>query len=151
VGGGDVAKDSIEREMMLNVPPEQVWVALTDPVHVAKWFGTEGEIDLRPGGAIYFGWPGFGRFYGVVVEADRPRKFSYRWCLDRDTPVDEGATTLVEFTLEKAAGGTRLLLVESGFASLPEGVRDRHLADNTRGWEEELAKLAKHIEAEAGS
>src|SRR5881397_1831171 len=84
--GGGVTKDSIEREMTLNVPPEQVWVALTDPVHMAKWFGTEGEIDLRPGGAIFFGWPGFGRFYGEVVEVDRPRKFSYRWCLDRDTP-----------------------------------------------------------------
>ena len=144
-------KDSLEREMVLAAPRDKAWVALTDPAHVAEWFGSEGEIDLRPGGAIMFGWPGFGRFYGVVVEADPRQRFSYRWCLDRETRVDAGATTLVEFTLEDAPGGTRLKLVESGFASLPEETRDRHLSDNTRGWEEELAKLAKQIEAAAGS
>lgn len=59
--------------------------------------------------------------------------------------MDQGPTTTVRFTLESIPEGTRLNLVESGFASLPEGVRDRHLADNTKGWLEELDELAKHL------
>jgi uncharacterized protein YndB with AHSA1/START domain len=141
-------RDSIERRLLIAVPRERVWAALTETEHICEWFGSEGEIDLRPGGAIMFGWPGFGRFHGVVVAVEAPRRFAYRWCLDRDTPVDQGATTLVEFTLEEGPEGTTLQLVESGFASLPEGVRDRHLADNTKGWQDELDELAKHLEVQ---
>ena len=140
-----MTRDTIEREMTIPVQIERVWEALTVPEHVSRWFGTEGEIDLQPGGAILFGWPGFGTFHGEVVEVEPPRRFAYRWCLDRDTPVDQGPTTTVRFTLEPVPEGTRLKLVESGFASLPEGVRDRHLADNTKGWQEELDELVKHL------
>lgn len=142
-----MTRDTIERELILPVPPERVWEALTDPAHVSRWFGVEAEIDLRPGGAVVFGWPDHGRFHGVVDDVIPPSVFSYRWCLDLDTPVDAGPTTKVRFTLEAAPEGTRLTLVESGFASLPEGVRDRHLADNTQGWKEELSELARYLEA----
>lgn len=140
-------KDTIERELVLPAPPEQVWEALTDPGHVSKWFGVEAEIDLRPGGTVVFGWPEHGRFHGVVEDVSPPSLFSYRWCLDLDTPVDAGPTTKVQFILEPAPEGTRLKLVESGFAALPEGVRDRHLAENTTGWEEELGELAQYLGA----
>jgi uncharacterized protein YndB with AHSA1/START domain len=140
-----VTRDAIERELVLPAPPEKVWEALTDPAQVSRWFGVEAEIDLRPGGPIVFGWPEHGRFHGVVDEVVLASVFSYRWCLDRDTPVDAGPTTKVRFTLEAAPEGTRLRLVESGFASLPDGVRDRHLVDNTQGWEEELGELSRYL------
>jgi uncharacterized protein YndB with AHSA1/START domain len=137
-----MTRDTIERTLTLPAPIERVWEALTDPVELSKWFGTEAEVDLRPGGAAAFGWPGEGRFHAVVTEVDPPRRFAYRWAMDRDTPVDDGISTLVTFTLEQADEGTRLTLVESGFASLPEEIRDRHLAGNTQGWQEELGELA---------
>jgi uncharacterized protein YndB with AHSA1/START domain len=43
-------------ERVVDVTPEQVWAAWTDPKHVVKWFTpkpwstVECEIDLRPGG-----------------------------------------------------------------------------------------------------
>jgi uncharacterized protein YndB with AHSA1/START domain len=142
-----MTRDTIERELILKAPVEFVWTALTDPDHVSEWFGIHTEIDLRPGGRAVFGWPKEGQFRAVVDEVDPLRTFAYRWCLERDTPLEQGPTTLVRFTLEEVADGTRLRLVESGFASLPEGVRDRHLADNTKGWIEELGELEAFVEA----
>lgn len=139
-------RDSIEREVVLRAPVERVWAALTDAGQVSRWFGTEAQIDPRPGGAALFGWAGQGRFHGVVTEVDPPRRFAYRWCLDRDTPVDAGPTTLVTFSLEPAEAGTRLRLVESGFSEVPEAVRERHLYENTEGWAEELADLAAYLD-----
>jgi uncharacterized protein YndB with AHSA1/START domain len=142
-----VARDTIEREILLRAPVDRVWASLTDPAHVSRWFGTEAEIDLRPGGPVLFGWPGEGRFHGTVVAVEPPRRFAYRWCLDRETPVDEGPSTLVDFTLDAVSDGTRLRLVESGFAALPDDIRDRHFSENSQGWLEELAQLATHVEA----
>jgi hypothetical protein len=49
----------------------------------------------------------------------------------------------VEFTLEPHAEGTRLRVVESGFASLPPElrVRESHVA----GWLRELGELAHYL------
>jgi uncharacterized protein YndB with AHSA1/START domain len=105
-------------------------------------------VDLKPGGEASFGWESE-RYRAVVIEVDPPRRFVYRWCLDLETPVDQGSTTTVEFTLEPIEGGTRLHLVESGFASLPEGVRDRHLTDNIKGWNDAFADLTTYVGTEA--
>jgi uncharacterized protein YndB with AHSA1/START domain len=141
-----VSRDTIEREMTFEAPIERVWQAITDPREVSEWFGVEAKIDLKPGGGIVFGWSE-GRFLGRVEEVAPPRRFAYRWCLAKDIEVDLGPTTLVTFTLEPTNGGTRLRLVESGFASLPEDIRDKHLIENTEGWAEELGELAKYLEA----
>jgi uncharacterized protein YndB with AHSA1/START domain len=138
-------QDRIERELVLPVAIERVWEALTDPAQVSQWFDIHTEIDLRPGGAAAFGWEKEGRFLAVVEDVEPLRCFSYRWCLDRDTPVDAGPTTQVEFTLEEVAGGTRLSLVETGFDAIAEDVRDRHLSDNTKGWKESMDDLAKYL------
>ena len=143
-----MTRDTIEREMTLTAPIQRVWQAITDPQEVSEWFGVQAEIDLRPGGRIVFGWAE-GRFLARVEEVAPPTRFAHRWCLARDTEVDAGPTTLVTFSLEPSNGGTRLRLVESGFASLPGEVRDKHLSENTEGWAEELGELAKYIEANA--
>jgi uncharacterized protein YndB with AHSA1/START domain len=147
----EAVRDVIERVVVLSTPRQRVWKALTDPREVSAWFGTETEIDLRPGGRAVFGWAEEGRFEVVVDAVDPPSLFAYRWALDRDRPVDEGPSTRVEFSLEEIPEGTRLRLVESGFAALPDGVRDRHLADNTEGWELELAELAVHLGPQSGA
>ena len=55
--------------------------------------------------------------------------------------------TLVEFTLEEHPEGTRLRMVESGFASLPpESRRPSHEA-NSQGWQNELADLVAYLTA----
>lgn len=136
--------DRIERTMTLDVPRADVWAALTEPDQISKWFGNDTELDLRPGGEGVFRWDKTEvRF--TVEEVDPPRRFSYRW--EPSQVQSGGATTLVEFTLEETSDGTRLLLVESGFAALPEAARQ----GNERGWDEELAELREHLGARVGA
>ena len=40
----------IEREIVLPVPPEEAWEALTEPERLEEWFANEVELDARPGG-----------------------------------------------------------------------------------------------------
>ena len=131
-------EDRIERELELRAPIERVWQVITDPAYVAKWFGGKAEIDLRPGGAAVFGWPeeGMGDFHGVVERVEPPREFSFRWMHDAGVPVGaEAVSTLVELSLSPAGDGTRLRLVESGFAD------GTHRKENSEGWDAELAEL----------
>jgi uncharacterized protein YndB with AHSA1/START domain len=135
--------DRIEQEIVIEAPPEVVWELVTDPEHVGAWFGDAAEIDLRAGGDAAFSWERYGRFLARVEKVEPPRFFSYRWSRPKDTPVAEGNSTLVEFSLRAEGEGTRLTVVESGFASLAvsEDEKASHLADNTEGWNKELSDL----------
>jgi uncharacterized protein YndB with AHSA1/START domain len=128
------AQDRIERQMTFHAPRDDVWAALTEPEHIRKWFGTETELDLRPGGEGAFRWDDV-EVRVTVEEVIPPSRFSYRW-EPSQTP-SGGPKTLVQFDLEEIPGGTRLTLVESGFASLPGESRQ----ENEFGWDEELGHL----------
>jgi uncharacterized protein YndB with AHSA1/START domain len=146
------AADSIKRELILPVPRERVWAALTEPQRLGAWFGTSASIDdLRPGGAVTFVWDGStgprGTQQCVIDVVEPPRRFAWRWRpFDhyQDVPLAEAPTTRVEFTLEEHPQGTRLLMVESGFASLPPALRDS-VQRNARGWDGELAELVAYF------
>jgi uncharacterized protein YndB with AHSA1/START domain len=105
------------------------------------------EVDLRPGGRARFGWSEFDASTEAVVEVvDRPFRFSFRWESLEDAPVEQ-ASTLVEFSLESVGDRTRLLLVESGFAALPEDVYDHRFEENSSGWTSELEDLSVYVSA----
>src|SRR5262249_12046400 len=118
--------DRITRELILPVARQRVWAALTEPARLSAWFGQQAEVDLRPGGAVTFVWDGStgarGTNHGVVEIVDPPHRFAFRWRTIRgydDRPLAPGTSTLVEFILHEHPSGTRLELIESGFASLP--------------------------------
>lgn len=140
-------QDTIEREIAIAAPPERVWEVLTQAEHLGVWFGDAGaEIDLRPGGAMTLTWTEHGTSNARVERVEPHRFFSYRWALAREEPVRDGRSTLVEFTLEPDGDGTRVRVVETGFAGLaitPEE-QARHLAGNTEGWEKKLRDLRDH-------
>jgi uncharacterized protein YndB with AHSA1/START domain len=137
--------DSIERELILPVPPARVWTALTRPDQLSAWFGTQATIDLRPGGEVIFTWDGStgprGTNRAVIEAVEPPNRFAFRWQSSPDT----AQMTRVEFTLEPHPEGTRLRLVESGFASLPPELRGGCHESNTRGWQRELGELAQYL------
>ena len=55
-----------------------------------------------------------------------PTRFAFRWALSRDAAPAEGNSTSVEFTLAEVGDGTRLRVVERGFAALARlGLRPR--------------------------
>lgn len=140
--------DLIEREVMISAPQERVWDALTAPEELARWFGDSAEIDLRPGGAARFGWEGYGdSFHAVVETVEPPTRFAYRWAVESDTPLSDGPSTLVEFTLEPTGDGTLLRLVESGFAALPDDQYEQVIGGNEKGWTSELGDLVEYVSA----
>jgi uncharacterized protein YndB with AHSA1/START domain len=139
--------DTVEREMILRAPVERVWAALTDPAEIVKWFGDGADIDLRPGGAATFSF-GDQHEPAIVYTVEENRRFAFYWVPGpsngKPSEVTEDSRTLVDFTLEPFEGGTRLKLVESGFARL--GDAGPYKA-NSEGWDEELGELATYLHA----
>jgi uncharacterized protein YndB with AHSA1/START domain len=146
-GGIVEVPDSIEREVILPVPPARVWAALTRPDQLGAWFGTHASIDLRPGGEVIFTWDGStgprATNRGVVEVVEPPNRFVFRW---QPSP-DVEPMTRVEFTLEPHPEGTRLRVVESGFARLPPEARGHCHQSHTQGWQREFGELAQYLTA----
>jgi uncharacterized protein YndB with AHSA1/START domain len=137
-----VVPDAIEREIVIDAPPTVVWSIVTEPQHLAGWFSDEAEIDLRPGGRMLLTWRRHGAYEGRVETLDPPRLFAFRW-QTREGEFSETNSTLVVMTLEAEEAGTRLRVVESGFAMLPwsDDARARYADENAAGWLTELGEL----------
>ena len=140
--------DSIERELILPVPPTRVWTALTQADQLSAGFGTQATIDLRPGGEVIFTWDGStgpsGTNRGVIEAVEPPNRLAFRWRSSPDGP-DDQPMTRVEFTLHAHPEGTRLRVIESGFAGLPRELRGRLHESNTVGWQRELGELTQYL------
>jgi uncharacterized protein YndB with AHSA1/START domain len=147
-----MVSDKIERETVIAAPVERVWALLTEAEHLGRWFADAGaEIDLRQGGAMTLTWTGHGTQSARVVAVEPPTRFAYRWAPFKDPGGDEpveGNSTLVEFTLAPVADGTRLRVVESGFAALATSDEQRaeNHKGNTEGWAMELGELADYAQ-----
>jgi uncharacterized protein YndB with AHSA1/START domain len=137
-----VAPDAIEREILIEAPPSVVWSIVTGAEHLAGWFSDEAEIDLRSGGRMLLTWHAHGTYEGRVETVDPQRVFAFRW-QTRAGDFSETNSTLVTMTLNAEEAGTRLRVVESGFATLPwpDEARDRYADENSKGWQTELEEL----------
>ncbi len=83
-------------------PIDKVWLAVTTPEHLGKWFPSPVEVDLRPGGAMRFGAFSGKAASGTVEELDAPKRLTFMWGTDRLT-----------FELEPDGDGTRFALTHS--------------------------------------
>jgi uncharacterized protein YndB with AHSA1/START domain len=81
-----------------------------------------------------------------VERVEEPRVFGFTWQLG-ELPDDDPRRTYVEFTLEPTDAGTRLKVVETGFAQLPEGVYQKEYDAHVEGWQNELGELIAHLDA----
>ena len=138
--------DRIERTVEVPHPPAAVWAALTTAAGLACWFGEEASIDLRPGGAAQMSWENGFTVDMRVERVEEPRVFGYTWQI-YGLPKDDPRRTYVEFTLEPVGEGTRLTVVETGFAQLPEDVYGTAYDGNTKGWMSELDELLQYLDA----
>jgi uncharacterized protein YndB with AHSA1/START domain len=138
--------DRIERTVEVAHPPGKVWAALTTAEGLGAWFGDEATIDLRPGGAARMRWSSGFRVEMRVERVEEPTVFGFTWQI-YGLPEDDPRRTYVEFTLEPAGAGTRLRVVESGFAQLPEDAYRAAYDGNTKGWASELGELVDYLDA----
>jgi uncharacterized protein YndB with AHSA1/START domain len=138
--------DRIERSLELAHPPARVWAALTTPEGLAAWFGDRATIDLRPGGAAQMTFRSGLRVDMRVERVEEPAVFGFTWRLP-DLPEDDPRRTYVEFTLQPVGAGTRLRVVETGFAQLPDDSRIKTYDSHAEGWASELGELASYLDA----
>ena len=138
--------DRIERTVELAHPREAVWAALTTAEGLGTWFGDKSaSIDLRPGGAAEMTWS-HGYAVGMRVErVEEPAVFGFTWQIN-GLPEDDPRRTYVEFTLEATADGTRLTVVETGFAQLPDDVYRTEYDSHMQGWRSELGELDRYLD-----
>jgi uncharacterized protein YndB with AHSA1/START domain len=138
--------DRIERTVQLAHPPAKVWSALTTAEGLAAWFGHQATIDLRPGGPARMTWSD-GSIKNMRVErVEEPTVFGFTWQMD-GLPEGDPRRTYVEFTLQPVAAGTRLTVVETGFAQLSPDTYHEAYDAHTQGWPRELAELVEYLDA----
>jgi hypothetical protein len=83
-----------------------------------------------------------------IERVEEPVVFGFTWGIN-GLPDDDPRRTYVEFTLEPTGGGTRLTVVESGFAQLPEDSYRNAFDGNTEGWASELGELVEYLDGTA--
>jgi uncharacterized protein YndB with AHSA1/START domain len=138
--------DRIERTLELSHPPGKVWAAITTAEGLGTWFGNEATIDLRPGGAARMKWTDGSTAALRVERVEEPTVFGFTWQL-HGMPDDDPRRTYVEFTLEPVGAGTRLRVVETGFAQLPDGPYRTAYDAHVEGWGNELGELVEYLDA----
>jgi uncharacterized protein YndB with AHSA1/START domain len=143
--------DRIERSVEIAAPVARVWKALTDSAEFGTWFRAAidgpfvaGRKSL--GRMTYPGWEDT-VWEAEIVAIEPERYFAFRWPHTGDGGRSKGGepTTLVEFRLAPAAGGTRVTVCESGFAALPDPLRSKSMRENTLGWELQMENLRAHV------
>jgi uncharacterized protein YndB with AHSA1/START domain len=131
---------TIQREILIPQPREQVWRALTDSASLAEWMFPN---DFAPlvGHAFTFRVPPNPKvgFDGMVVrcevlECEPPHQLAFSWA------AGGVGDTRVSFRLEPDGEGTRLLFEHSGF-DLSQGWSEQAIQGAEYGWVGMLKKL----------
>jgi uncharacterized protein YndB with AHSA1/START domain len=149
----DVELGSIKRELFIDAPPHVVFDVVSDPRHVAEWWADAATYHAVPGstGTICFGTVDDGGKVVTltVVEAVRPRTFSFRWTHDAEEAADVGNSLLVTFELVPSGTGTVLKFTETGFREMgwEAAVLEATYLDHTSGWKHFLPRLVSYAES----
>jgi uncharacterized protein YndB with AHSA1/START domain len=144
--------DRIEKTVTLRAPRSRVWRALTTAAEFGAWFGVKVEGAFAEGVTVrgQITYPGYEHLtMAILIERIEPeRYFAYRWhpyAIDPSVDYSPEPTTLVEFRLEEADGGTLLTIVESGFDRIPLARRAEAFRMNDRGWTEQMKNIERHV------
>jgi uncharacterized protein YndB with AHSA1/START domain len=99
---------TVRREIVLPVERERAWELLTEPAELREWLADEVELEAEAGAPLRAVWHASGaEREGVVEEVEDGRRLRFRWD-DGET----GVPSRVEWTLDDAPGGTRVIVEE---------------------------------------
>src|SRR6478752_984078 len=96
---------SVRREVVLPIDPERAWELITEPDELEGWLADEVELEPEEGGEVHVTFEDGEERWGTVEEVEPERRIAFTWGDSR-----------VEWTLEPAVGGTRLVVVERTLA-----------------------------------
>jgi uncharacterized protein YndB with AHSA1/START domain len=144
--------DRIEKRVVLRAPRSRVWRAIANAEEFGAWFRAKFESAFAEGATVHgrILHPGYEHLkMEIFIERIEPeRYFAYRWhpyAIDPNTDYSGEPTTLIEFRLEDADGGTLLTIVESGFDKLPAARRDEAFRMNEGGWTAQAANIERYV------
>jgi uncharacterized protein YndB with AHSA1/START domain len=145
--------DRIEKVIVLRAPRSRVWRAITTADEFGTWFRMKLDGEFAEGATVRgkLTHPGYEHVPPVELRIERiepERYFSYRWhpyAIDPAVDYSAEPTTLVEFILEDAEGGTTVTIVESGFDRIPLARRAEAFRMNEGGWSGQLRNLERYV------
>ncbi|HEX7090343.1 MAG TPA: SRPBCC family protein [Longimicrobiales bacterium] len=118
-------------------PPEKVWQALTEEQHLAAWFPTTIEGELRPGAPLEFRYRGsdLPAEIGEVIACEPPRLLEFTWggSADGTRPAER-----CRFELVPEAGGCTLVFTTT-YDEVGKSARD------AAGWHVCFDQLERHL------
>ncbi|WTW93294.1 SRPBCC family protein [Streptomycetaceae bacterium NBC_01309] len=142
---------SIARELHIEATPDVVYEVISRPEHLREWWPDEAELDPVPGGTgvITFGTAQTAEPHVApltVVEADPPRRFSFRWVHDEAEAATPTNSLLVTFDLIPSDGGTLVRFTEEGFREKgwEAAVLEEQYLDHVAGWDHFLPRLVAY-------
>ncbi len=148
--------DRIEKRIDMKATRSRVWKAISDAKQFGAWFEVAFDDAFAPGQRVSGRLTSKGAYEGtpieIWIETIQPETlFSYRWhpfAIEKGRDYTSEEKTLVEMRLEDIPGGTRLVLVESGFDRLPKARRADALRMNDGGWTEQVQRIARFAEGD---
>src|SRR5262245_59582541 len=140
------ASFAVERSIWIAAPRARVWLAITDPEQVEKWFspGTAWRLSaLSVGGRLFVPNQETGaEMYTQVIErVDPPHRLVLR-----SVPQPPATVEVTVYTLQEEQGGTRLMITHSGYELVPEELRGGAMEQNAFGFGMMLENVKAHCE-----
>lgn len=133
----------------LSHPPEKVWRALTDEEHLAAWFPTTIEGELREGASLRFRYRGeeLPLTEGEMIACEPPRVLEFTWGFgedDTEAPPEHRAQRpeRSRFELTPAGEGGCRLVFTTTYDRVGKSARD------AAGWHVCFDRLAGHLAGE---
>lgn len=137
--------DDIHKTAFFAATPEQVWEFLTDKDKLGTWFHPAKENLIEGNDYELLGMTDDGvqvpQIWGRVLKAVAYHTLIYTFIIH---PF-EGRETTVSWTLEPAAGGTRLSLVHQGVSAASGEKALGLLMALDKGWDQHLLAIRDNI------
>jgi len=144
--------DRIEKKAVIRAPRSRVWRAISNAQEFGVWFLVKLDGPFVQGAPIkgQIAHPGYEHLtMELKIERIQPESYlAYRWhpyAVDPAIDYDTEPTTLVEFHLEDADGGTLLTIVESGFDQIPLARRAEAFKKNDGGWAGQMRNIERYV------
>ena len=131
---------TINKSIFLAAPRETVWDYLTDKDKLGEWFhpAAENLVEGKPYALLGDAADSNSKMcWGDVLSAKKPSFLSYSFTIK---PMG-GAMTTVNWTLEEAAGGTRVTLIHEGIGEAAGDAALGLLMALEEGWDKHFVKL----------
>ncbi|NND92003.1 MAG: SRPBCC domain-containing protein [Granulosicoccus sp.] len=137
---------TINKSIFLNVPRETVWAYLTDKDKLGEWFHPAAAdlVEGQPYALLGDAADSESKVcWGKVLKAQQPTFLSYTFTIK---PLGNAVTT-VNWTLEVAAGGTRVTLSHEGIGDAAGDAALGLLMALDGGWDKHFSRLREKAAA----